>query len=332
MSKFYTGFGTRKILNTDIEYVTTLAQSLSNLGYKCRTGQMKRGIEAVFRASTTNIEIVKKTETTLAAINLMGKYHQSWNVIDMPNKKLLGRNGHLVMGKKLNQVSDFVIYYQRELADDSNGVAHTIMVAKDFGIPCFNIAFEEGRKDFQLYLIDQERKKDIRVFEPANEGVDHINIYSGANSALGRFLSNYSHSPFECKDGKFSSIEGYAQWIINESAEPRKRERLRFLFGHEARNYGLNLSDYRDLDDSQNEVRNRIKNAIIAKIEANPEMKNELRSSKLPFAYYYRKSGKAHMVAELDWIIEFIASYRQSLQSVVNHETKNIANTIKIAA
>lgn len=318
MTKYYTGFGTRKILKTDEEYVKGISQTLANLGYKLRTGQMKRGIEAVFRASTLNLEIVKKTETSQSAIDLMGKYHNSWNVIDLPNKKLLGRNAHLVMGKKLNAMSDFVVYYQRELADDSNGVSHTIRVAQDFGVPCFNIAFEEGRDDLSMYLNDQERKKNIKIYSPEMEGIDHINIYSGASTELGRFLSNYAQAPFVCEDGQFASIEGYTQWLANSNSDYRRRNKLRQLSGHEAREYGLNLSDFKSNDECQGEFRRKIKEAIKNKIESNLAMKTELLCSELPFAYYYRKGLKAIAVAELEWVIEFIESYRIELQGTIS--------------
>ena len=40
------------------------------------------------------------------------------------------------------------------------------------------------------------------------DGVHHINVYSKSKTEIGRWLSNFSYSPIQTKDGDFESIEG----------------------------------------------------------------------------------------------------------------------------
>lgn len=47
------------------------------------------------------------------------------------------------------------------------------------------------------------------MFEPKNDGIDHINVYSGGATELGRLLTNFAHTPFENEYGKFESVEGF---------------------------------------------------------------------------------------------------------------------------
>lgn len=114
---------------------------------------------------------------------------------------------------------------------------------------------------------------------PLFEGIDHINIYSGSKTTLGKMLSNFYHSPFELKDhGKFESIEGYWYWL----STGMKHGDLRSLFGYEAKKVGRRYERiYCDYFDETIDI------AIRAKIDQNPAIKEELSKCNLPFAHYY---------------------------------------------
>ena len=46
---------------------------------------------------------------------------------------------------------------------------------------------------------------------PRDDGVHHLNVYTKAVTVLGRWLSNFTHSPFTHPEygGKFESMEGF---------------------------------------------------------------------------------------------------------------------------
>ena len=64
------------------------------------------------------------------------------------------------------------------------------------------------------------------------DGVHHINVYSKGKTEIGRWLSNFSYSPIQTKNGNFESIEGYWYWITTLN------DRLRELHGFPAKKLG----------------------------------------------------------------------------------------------
>lgn len=52
------------------------------------------------------------------------------------------------------------------------------------------------------------------MWNPDEDGVTHINIYSKGKTELGRWLTNFSYSPFNHPEyGKFLSMEGFWCWV-----------------------------------------------------------------------------------------------------------------------
>lgn len=78
------------------------------------------------------------------------------------------------------------------------------------------------------------------AFDPAMDGVDHINVYSRGRTGLGRVLTNFAHTPFTVPEhGTFASVEGYWYWL--QCPAGAARERLRPLHGHRAKQIGREL-------------------------------------------------------------------------------------------
>ena len=143
------------------------------------------------------------------------------------------------------------------------------------------------------------------TFDPALDGVDHINIYSQAKTGLGKFLSNFTYSPFEHpEDGSFLSIEGYWYWL------GCKNEELRHLYGFMAKKVGRENGSPDYMDDT--EFKRKIKTAILIKIK-NSNFLNIFIESSLPFAHYYNYKGKVVVPKEGLWVIEYIENLRSFL-------------------
>lgn len=144
------------------------------------------------------------------------------------------------------------------------------------------------------------------TFDPVNDGIDHINIYSKGKTELGRWLTNFAFSPFKHPIyGEFDSMEGF--WYYIKTGEVY--EELRWMRGWDAKQYGKCIEavpreDFEDI----------ICSGIRYKLLHNPVMLNKLINCHLPLAHYYVYGGKA-VAAGYEWITEYIDSVRTSCQN-----------------
>lgn len=148
------------------------------------------------------------------------------------------------------------------------------------------------------------------MFHPKEDGITHINIYSGGETELGRGLSNFAHTPFECPDGHFESVEGYWHWLHAEGSP--EREELRTLYGAEALNRGRKIRAGRYMED-QAVFKGKIVKAIQCKLDAHPALRQLLAESTLPFAHYYVMGGKVKDAGH-EWQIPVMGRLRLMVQ------------------
>lgn len=151
---------------------------------------------------------------------------------------------------------------------------------------------------------------------PEEDGITHINIYSKAQTSLGRFLTNFSHSPIETEDGHFESIEGYWYWL---GCTHKDKDKLRKLSGFKAKQVGRELRAL-DWQDSP-EFKRKICDAITYKIK-NSKFLQEFLDSKLPFCHYYNYGGKVVEPEDGRWVIEHI----ENLRTMMKNNNKEIAS------
>jgi hypothetical protein len=138
------------------------------------------------------------------------------------------------------------------------------------------------------------------------DGVDHINIYSKGQTELGRYLSNFTYSPFSHPyDGNFNSIEGY--WYYSLTGD----DRLRHKWGYDAKKYGQSLQDIH-FNDEWNVDKNSVKLAIICKLtQTHSNYLASFIQSTLPFRHYYNFGGKIVEPKEGVWLVEFFEELRK---------------------
>ena len=121
--------------------------------------------------------------------------------------------------------------------------------------------------------------KPNKCYQPINDGIDHINIYSKGDTKLGVLLSNLTRTPFvHHLYGEFQSVEGF--WYY--CATGHQHERLRDLYGYEAKKVGRSYKS-----EENDDFIEEIKEALYLKLRDNPEIKHMLIESTLPFAHYY---------------------------------------------
>lgn len=150
---------------------------------------------------------------------------------------------------------------------------------------------------------------------PSKDGTNHINVYSKANTKLGRDLSNFSFSPFvHPEDGEFKSVEGYWYWL------GCKEEKLRKVWGYAAKRIGRECGapDWMSGED----FKRKIKLALRAKISQNPKLSKEFQLSTLPLTHYYYYGSmdncKVITVSEGQWIIDELEAIRNELKKGIS--------------
>jgi hypothetical protein len=153
-------------------------------------------------------------------------------------------------------------------------------------------------------------------YAPLTDGTDHINIYSAGKTLLGKALSNFAFCTLVVpEDGAFNSIEGY--WYFLLTPEDRQgREKLRDLWGFEAKKHGQNLvgGDWPAPKDL-NQFKVKIKLSMKCKIDQNPVIKEMLIKSELPFTHYYVFDGKCIRAKGCKWIIDEWERIRKELKN-----------------
>ncbi len=149
------------------------------------------------------------------------------------------------------------------------------------------------------------------MFDPAEDGITHINIYSKSQSDLGRLLSNFAFTPFKHpRHGKFNSIEGYWFWL--QSKPSFQRESLRILTGAPAKSLGQKLlAEYKQGDP---EFRSDIAEAISCKTYQHYKIYKALKETALPFTHYY-VYGNRKVDAGFTWLVDLWEERRRIIHN-----------------
>ena len=147
-----------------------------------------------------------------------------------------------------------------------------------------------------------------RDLKPENDGVNHINVYSQGKTELGRLLSNFAHTPIMTEDGSFLSLEGYWYWL--STSHPSK-EKLRNVFGHEAKELGDFLS--KGYQTRHPRFKEKILADLRVKITTNERLKELLLENKLPLAHYYAYGNQIVFTSGFNWFLEEIEAIQVEL-------------------
>ncbi len=143
-------------------------------------------------------------------------------------------------------------------------------------------------------------------FDPANDGKDHINIYSMGATILGRRLTNFSYIPFDHPYyGHFCSMEGFWYYLRNGCVD----ERLRATSGMSAKTLGRQ-GDKKQMP----HFRDDIIGAIYQKIIQNETIHKEFIESTLPFAHYYVFDNKVKQAVGSDWLVDGFENLRVEMR------------------
>jgi hypothetical protein len=151
-------------------------------------------------------------------------------------------------------------------------------------------------------------------FDPKLEGITHINGYSKSRTNLGIMISNFSEVDIHHPNlGFFKSIEGLWFWLLT------KDDRLRFMFGHKAKEFGQRLPRIGITSDSEY-FKKTIREALWIKILCMPGLKSQLEKCELPIVHYYVRSdsnGNEYSIpiAEHDWVWKSYEEFRDCIKN-----------------
>lgn len=114
---------------------------------------------------------------------------------------------------------------------------------------------------------------------PNEDGDKHLNIYSRGKTHLGRWLSNFTHSPFTHPEyGKFESMEGFWYW----ASTGMNHHNLKSVWGFKAKQVGREYPKVKN-----DKFRGMIKSALRCKLTQHPDELERFLGNKLPLEHYY---------------------------------------------
>lgn len=143
---------------------------------------------------------------------------------------------------------------------------------------------------------------------PAMDGYDHINVYSKGRTTLGRWMSNFTRTPFRHPEyGHFVSMEGF--WYYVKTGF--QHEHLRPLWGASAKTAGRMLPKVEMQEDRFREV---ICSGISAKLRANLLAQRRLKECELPFTHYYLYGDRIVMPKDHTWQLDHWHHLRNELR------------------
>lgn len=139
--------------------------------------------------------------------------------------------------------------------------------------------------------------------DPTEDGFIHINIWTKAQTPLGRGLTNLANIPLiHPRYGYFSNMEGYWYWVVTGM----QFDELRDINAWRAKSTGKRLPRV-----THPEFERLICEGLMAKLEQTPWLKQALLTCPLPLHHYYNYGG--HVVVPDAGIFQvlFLEDYRR---------------------
>jgi hypothetical protein len=151
--RFYTGIGSRSTPGNEQAVLTNIASFLEYAGFVLRSGGAE-GADKAFEAGVSqskNVLILRPKHSTPEAEEIASQIHPMWSACNKYARQLHGRNVQLVLGENLDSPSEFVVAWTFD-GKDKGGTRTGLVLAKQRGIPAFNLANDEDRIQFGVFL------------------------------------------------------------------------------------------------------------------------------------------------------------------------------------
>lgn len=149
--KYYAGIGSRETPKEILDLFITLGEGLAKTGYTLRSGHAQ-GADQAFEKGCDKAGGSKeiylpwrgfensKSELVVSnpkAFAIASTFHPRYPYLSQGAQKLQARNSHQVLGKDLNEASDFIICWTKD-GKGSGGTGQAIRIANYYKIPVFD--------------------------------------------------------------------------------------------------------------------------------------------------------------------------------------------------
>jgi hypothetical protein len=106
-------------------------------------------------------EIYRASDTTEEALSLAARFHPAWDRCSDHARRLLARNTFQVLGRDLRTPSKMVICWTVD-GKDTGGTAVAIRLARESGIPVFNLFDSLAAVDLNATLLKYHRAVNVQ--------------------------------------------------------------------------------------------------------------------------------------------------------------------------
>lgn len=176
MSKIlrYAGVGPRSSPAPVLETMTKLAYDLSSMGWHLSSGWGRGADTAFAKGAPVHMQVqwvpwygfngsnehapFQDCPMTPELMKIASEHHPYWRSMKLITQRLMCRNVGILLGSKLDQQVDMLVYWQSEKDENSfeSGTNHTRRVANTWGIPSFNIRTESDQKALCEFVNQRE--------------------------------------------------------------------------------------------------------------------------------------------------------------------------------
>ena len=181
------------------------------------------------------------------------------------------------------------------------------------------------------------KEQSVRIggndYNVKDDGVTHVNIYSGGATRLGRDLSNFTYFVNQTPHGEFSSMEGYYHYLkllrsIENTSVPEddikdivvQLETLRTKSGRPAQLLGRELRKRLAAqrvwikDEPDSEFNQFFEAALLSRVINDPALRDRVVSNDLPYVHYYASTHYVHYKPHFDWLAERVMSVAEQIK------------------
>ena len=140
--------------------LTRIAFYLEKMGFILRSGGAE-GADQAFEQGVKRPEnkiILRPKHSTSEAEKIASQIHPMWSACNDYARKLHGRNVQLILGEKLDQPYEFIIDWTYD-GKNRGGTRTGLVLAKERGIPAFNMAEHADRVKLRDLLFEMRQKK-----------------------------------------------------------------------------------------------------------------------------------------------------------------------------
>jgi hypothetical protein len=138
----YAGIGSRQTPPEMCALITGYARRLAAAAYLLRSGGARGADQAFESGAGACRQVFEPRHATPEAMELASRFHPAWDRCNATSRRLLARNGMIILGEDLVSPVRFVLCWTPD-GRASGGTGQALRIAADRAIPIFNL-HDEG--------------------------------------------------------------------------------------------------------------------------------------------------------------------------------------------